>query len=335
MTQYAQPTVKVEELRLPGLDGMLPGGKVKGRNKVALEGSLLGKKMYSHIYKDTEGLLNDVSFSEADLKSFIYTKCDVELPFHWHKIVLGMYTGCLLELLTKRNRQDGKRTRFYINGNGSTFGYLFYRARDVDMLVVENFYGLGLCNDIGANSGHADIVIVNNIKSVCGCSGFGSDNGSIDMLYMTNIIGNLGSNVAEKKGNVGIAVLRNKKHGTGGLDYAAQDGGNAGVLIADNVEKSNFVAHRVAYDGGHASKLLVRNIKGHSIGHEANPDELICGDYQPVSFQKVMDEFKVDDVTELIVSLKGKTPKEISKILRKIDSIYYSLKPKLDKLMKK
>ncbi len=203
MTQYAQTAVKVEELRLPGLDGMLPGGKVKAREKVALDHLMEAADeitdKYAPIIKDIwhnasmydqDHLINacymdiydflrnkrlkHVQFDENTLSNLIYmksTKKNKKDDFSYKPNALGLYTGCLLQLLTERNRAAGLPTSFYFNGEGERFDYLFNHAKNVDEIIVDNFRGKQLCSYIASFGGNVNKIMLTN------CDGFYSNSG--------------------------------------------------------------------------------------------------------------------------------------------------------------
>ncbi len=282
MTQYAQPTqtaVKVEELRLPGIDGMLPGGEVKGRKKkpveYLVEGADIVLKKYrndydkgrSILYKRVEDLLKDVKFEVADLETFVDINIDYKADLY-EKAILGSYSGCLLELLTRRNRAEGKETKVYINGNWGRFDDLFYDAEQVDELVVENFKGNNICRNIGTgDNGRVNKLVVNNIDGIGTAENVGGWDGSAGLVVVANSWGKeVASNIGYNKGNVDCYVGVNN----GGPLSAHQAGGKNGyvgsMFIINHKPAASHLAIRIASEEGNAEFLMYVNNESHIIG---------------------------------------------------------------------
>ncbi|MFC1698251.1 hypothetical protein ACFL1H_08000, partial [Nanoarchaeota archaeon] len=147
-------------------------------------------------------ILNKIDYNNDDLKSFIYSKCNLykdEYP------VLGYFTGILLETLTERNKDN----HFYINGHGQRFDYLFYFTKYVDKLIIENFQGDFIGNYIGFK-GEVNLLIMNNIHGDDIAQGM-CNNGTFNTMFVTNS----GDNVfftytgLKCKGNI-FAAINNK-----------------------------------------------------------------------------------------------------------------------------
>jgi hypothetical protein len=106
----------------------------------------------SELDKHQDDIYTDVvteapAFDEKDLADYILAQCNHELNLDSSQ-TLGMYTGCLLELLTWINRSEGIKAHLHVNGRGNRFPYLFYMTRNADDVIVENFSGNGICEDI-------------------------------------------------------------------------------------------------------------------------------------------------------------------------------------------
>src|SRR3989338_5460343 len=167
-----------------------------------------GSKCYCDIYRRIEQELKGIDITEDELKGFIITNSNIEREL-FESIILGMYTGSLLQLFTERNRRQGKRTRFYINGDGSYFPFLFYCAKDIDDVFVDDFKGEGICSLVGSFGGKANNVIVrgegNHLTSYVGsvkgrvknvilldakgkdiATGIGVFNGDVDNVILLN-----------------------------------------------------------------------------------------------------------------------------------------------------
>ena len=101
------------------------------------------------IYKSIEEKIKDIDFNESDLKKHIPAVM-IESRMQEEKTLVGIYTGALLHILTKRNKKQNKRTFMHIDGKNQVFDYLFYQAKSFDTLVLTNLSGHCLCRGIAS-----------------------------------------------------------------------------------------------------------------------------------------------------------------------------------------
>lgn len=139
---------------------------------------------YEDIYQELKCReLKGIDFSKTDLQnlvlSFVNNNSD-----NYEAIILGLYTGNLLHMLTQRNKEQGKRTNIYINGYGNRFDYLFFYAKVGNNLIVENFKGNWICAFVGHREKRVNRVIG---KDIIGSNSFHSS--KIDHLVLINIDG--------------------------------------------------------------------------------------------------------------------------------------------------
>ncbi len=272
MMQYAQTAVKLEELRLPGLDGMLAGARVKSRDKTALEylievGNqvqelykkemedqiketyLEYQKMYSMVSKKLEKeLLNDIQFNEKDLVDLAVTNLN-GLEDKAADILFGIYTGCLLNLLTLRNMAEGKETVVHFDGKGGIYTHLFAYAKHVDTLILENVDGEDNACYVGAYGGRAKKVVIKNCSGGRIGSDIGSCKGRVDyFVAVDNSCRASFMDTAAYKGRAGLVLLVNNDSERVG-SRTAKGRGRADVVVAvDN--KDDMVLYSTAnYDG--------------------------------------------------------------------------------------
>ncbi|MBT5022602.1 hypothetical protein HOK51_07740 [Candidatus Woesearchaeota archaeon] len=98
------------------------------------------KYNYERIYqKVSENYLKTVSFSEKNLSDFIFANVNNDLS-NYQSGMLGLFTGCMLDMLFQKNKSKNQRTMFHINGQGNRFDNLFHASKFIDVLFVENFY---------------------------------------------------------------------------------------------------------------------------------------------------------------------------------------------------
>ncbi len=256
--KYAQTALKLEELRLPGLDGMLPGADVKARGSNEFERIVkVGNQVvdeyrhyiddlvecrcepldhvYDEIYERVEKeLLKDVDFNQKDMEDYIFMKANGDYEDD-ETLILGLYTGCLLHLLTLRNREKGEKTIVHLNGGEdfTAFDHLFYYAKHVDELVVENFFGDYLCANIASYGGKADYVALIRCGDYSVAEGI-AHAGEIKTLAVIDCIGDFNSNIVASNGKIGSAILVGNtlcREGSDGLGCSIANHGEAGLVM--------------------------------------------------------------------------------------------------------
>ncbi|MBW3018305.1 hypothetical protein KY325_04040, partial [Candidatus Woesearchaeota archaeon] len=189
--------------------------------------------------------LEKVKFTEEDLRSYILTKANTEETTGKVTGLLsamyGMYTSILLESLTNRNKEEGKRTRFYVNGQGSRFDMLFGFARKIDSLYVENFTSDGIGGMAGW-MGNINILIAKDIKGDALFGDLAEYKGKINLIIAKNIDGdalleidgNSPVNDSDEGCDIGLIIAENVK----GESCFKKIGrhGKVGMIIAKNIE---------------------------------------------------------------------------------------------------
>jgi hypothetical protein len=138
-----------------------------------------------------------VHFNEADLASFVYHNANNGKT---DPILFGLYTGCLLSLLTTRREEQRKDSRVHIDGKGERFDYLFYGAQFVDELFVENVRGDNVCGYVSSFQGQGRVLITKNIQGKRTAMNIASSDGELS-LYMA--INNSGNEIASWAGSDG------------------------------------------------------------------------------------------------------------------------------------
>ncbi len=286
---YAQPAVKLEDLRLPGLDGMLPGAKVKGRDRKQYEylvdaasvfmDRYKGNKeigeafpaigyghsiddLYPEMYKHVKNeLLQDVTFTKEDLDDFLFIQANNNYSDS-HSQVLGLYTGCLLELLTERYKAAGLPTSFYFNGDGNIFDYLFVFARNLDEVIVDNFKGDFICSRVASfRKAKANLLMIKDCEGEYIADYAGSCDGQIGLLVAANNQGDeVISNAASFNGEAGTIIAINNESDSSnvGSDIAASRGKFGFVIALDNRSK-NHVCLQTAHKGYDSGMVMLIN----------------------------------------------------------------------------
>jgi len=216
-------------------------------------------RLYSAMYDYVKNnFLRNVMFTEDDLRAFVITKAfskndesDKKIGlYNGHdvdktKIRPGMYSGCLLQLLTERNKKAGRNTKFYVNGQGLKFNFLFTYAKHIDEVIVDNFKGDCLCEGIASQNGSANSVAVINCKNA------DNENGSV---------GHIGAH----DGIVGSVIVLNHEGGYT-PDHAGTCGGYANSVVVVN-GSGKFIGSRSGAFGGNLGSSLILNNEGEDIG---------------------------------------------------------------------
>lgn len=212
------------------------------------------KGHYDELYirlKEIE--LKDISFTEDDLRGFIFSNVNTDITgmdiraSQW----LGIFTGCLLQLLNERNDKEGKRTSFYINGKGNKFDFLFLGAKKIHDVFVENFSGDYICSNIASHGGEADLVCGRNLKG----------------SHLLSSIGYL-DGIAKQ-------VIGLKLEGDYAFSGCGQIRGHVHQLITVELKGNYYFSHAGA-EKGHITQLVCVDINGksdlESIGNSERED---------------------------------------------------------------
>lgn len=252
---------------LNGLDGIEEARDVQRREKTTLDIMLkVGKEtvekyyqsmpniqgtdglnmmdqFYSTVYHDVEERLKEIAYNEHEISAFVLTKANSDEAYtleNEHKAqILGVYTSCIAQLLTEKNKAKGKRTCIYVNGKESKFDYLFWFAREVDTLVIENFNGNEICSYLGSFNGHAERVIARNL------------NGNKILNFTAYNHGNI-------KQVLGINM-------TGCNDIFSSICGNGGYaeqVVGVNLKTQFQVMRGIGFDNGKINQLIAKEISG-------------------------------------------------------------------------
>jgi len=222
-------------------------------------------EVYDQMYTELkEQLLKDVHFTDDDIKSYVMAKANNDNEWNESQ-ALGAYTGALLQLFTERNRLQGKPTVFYINGNGIRFDYLFFYAREIERLIVENFIGDNICRSIGISSnGFTNQVIGINITGNYVLASIGKLRGSIEQIIGVGIKGNGAlSSIGSDKGMVN-QVLGIDIDGCAALERVGTPGGRLNQVIGYGIKGDKALnSSGTAY--AHINQIIGVYIEGNQV----------------------------------------------------------------------
>jgi len=207
--------------------------------------------MYETLETD---LLKDIEYNTQDLVNLATTKADQNIETkEWE--IFGLYTGCLLDMLTLRNRAKEKETVLYFNGMGSSFKYLFSYATHVDTLILDNLDGEHNGCYLGAFGGDAKKVIIRNCSGKLHACNIGSNKGKVDYLIAVDNSCELSFiDTATCIGKAGLVLLVNNEATRVG-DRIADERGKADLVVAvDNKDKE--VLSQIAGNEGYVGFVV-------------------------------------------------------------------------------
>lgn len=305
--------------------------------KAGLQEACINHAVQHQFYlKLKDDLLKKTDFSENDLKGYILARTNFFEPESRKALLAGIYSGCLLQLLTERNNQKGKKTQLYVNGCGSRFDYLFAYAHKIDDVIIENFTGNNICDKLASHKGKANSVILKNITGLNICSEIAHDHGKIKQVMLLDSTGPaVLSGLGEDGGRINqvVAVRINGERALIGMaDHATVDQA-IGVAITGNsafYESASFgkisqliginICGEQALDwvgnDGKVSQLLYSNVPG--IGAYVAAQEIICEETMAADFTK---NKKITKAFELAKSMEDKDYPEIIAIAEQLYAI--------------
>jgi hypothetical protein len=193
-------------LALKKLHGIKPKG-VKTKRSSALEKlfeleSIFVNEVYfepsesfcsfgKHIYNlFNSQISNDFEISPSDLETYVCSRNNIaegsDESVKRAKAV-GTFSGVLLSLLNYQTNEKGKKSRLEIEGGGNHFDYLFKNSRGIDELIISNFSGTSICQNLERSAFDSDFLLIDNCKTdklegYCDSSMFNQ----LDLLVLTN-----------------------------------------------------------------------------------------------------------------------------------------------------
>ena len=295
------------------------------------------------MWENLQDELKDVDYNENDLENFIIARANLYNSFDPEQKILGAYAGFLLQLLTHRNKKQGKRTRFYINGEGNKFDYLFCSAQDIDELIVDNFRGTGICSHIINEESKANLVACLNIKGDYTLFKAGKNKGKINLLVCKNIKGSRVMQFAGTRGEINTIIAQNIE-GYEALDQVGEGNGHIGMILSDNIKggRALFGVDDKKYVGL-VIKKRINNIKLRLSGKELDMYRLarknariIKHTYKRKTLIERTETYKKENAEKIVSTLskkfsaepnlKTKVLNERKKIIREIFSLTEQMK---------
>lgn len=266
------------------------------------------ERMVKFVRKST---WNSKIITELSLKDFVNVNFDSSYCVD-EKIILGIFTGCLLTLLTEYNRREKKRTRVVIDGHGRGFDHLFSCARYVDELVLKNLKGSRICSNVASHNGKANAIVIDGVKGEEVLIEAGGLGGRIKGISLTNCSGDRNlSSIGFSAGQVGTIIAKNN---IGSLlcSGLAVNGGKAGsLIIADHVGEltgylmgiggkiENAIFLNLVWEAYHFDnkRFSVNNL---FTNHDSKLRLKEFGTYEKYFFLERMDSIKHKEIVEII-----------------------------------
>ncbi|MCX6710242.1 MAG: hypothetical protein NTV63_04825 [Candidatus Woesearchaeota archaeon] len=189
--------------------------------------------MYIHAFHEASEELEGVEYNERDLSDFITANSGIPMESD-EECALGVYSGILLDLLTRRRRKEGKKSVVKIEGAGKEFHYLFYYAKNFDEVYISNIEGDKICSRMGSHSGSGNFIVLNNVNGNFIADTVGYSSGKVNMVVINNSRGIMAGNSIAERGSAGLIVL-NSINAAGDIGCAIAKEGEAGTVILNNL----------------------------------------------------------------------------------------------------
>lgn len=166
-------------------------------------------------YADILESVKELEIDEEELTQIIHALGALAVEEEQKKVI-GLYSGALLEVLTQRQRERGEPTKFYMNGEGMRFDYLFANAQNIGDVTIDNFTGEYIGCAMLATQGTAGKIAIINCKGerIAWDTGY---RGTAEAIYIINCEGNLTGVYTAHQSQVKDLLFANNDCGKGGL----------------------------------------------------------------------------------------------------------------------
>src|SRR3989338_2429420 len=303
---------------------------------------------YTRLYLDVLQRTRDINFDEQDIASFVRAKASHDLVGKQAQ-VLGIYSGCLAQLLTERNALQGKRTIIHLDGHiGDNlndrfrFDYLFYFARVLDTVILENFNGEEILAYAGSFGGRADTLVCSGINGNYLLNFCGNYHGRLNKVIAINVAEceqTLSGCGAHSGQVLQIIEINIKGHST--LSSCATGNGYIDQIIGVGVDGIGTFLGILGV--GKIHQIIAVDINGNDTLKSMNfydeldqiiydniSDSVITSCKEHIDGKKVRETYKEDEaeriemVIGLVRSLKGKPYHEVLAIADELYALRYT-----------
>ncbi len=220
------------------------------------------QEKHDNIYLPLHASLSSAlpSYTEQDLQDLLLAKVNNDYNDK-ETIVLGIYTGVLLHVLTERGEQEEKPTVFTFDLNENEFHYLFYFAKRAGEVTVRKVKGDYTCSFIGSYGGQVEKLVIAQNTGDYAANGAGSYGGTIGTLLITQNNGDHAAQWAGSDGGKIGTLLITRNTGNDAAKWAGSDKGRIDTLLIDR-NKGNNAAFLAGIGGGTIGTLLINHNKG-------------------------------------------------------------------------
>ncbi|MBT5022821.1 hypothetical protein HOK51_08020 [Candidatus Woesearchaeota archaeon] len=215
--------------------------------------------------------VSELKFSEKNLIDFLKSR-DYKEHSKTETVIFGLYSGLLLNSLTKRNKQINKRT--IIQLNNLNYDYLFAYAKDIDTIILNNCKGEQILSGVGRDS-VVNNIIVNNFEGEHLMTDTAS-NGKANFVWVDGFKGNdLGYMLAVDGGSIDFMHVQNFDGTFLGLrfGFGNKENGFINVLSLKNILSGGDLMYML-----YAKRIFIDNMRPKSPQHyfkNITADELI------------------------------------------------------------
>ena len=213
--------------------------------------------LYNHLFhyieQEFQAKLFDHDFFEKYIQARDNSRKNDE------SLIRGMYLGILLEMYCDRTDEP-----IVIDGKNKVFHYLFYGAKKIKNLTLENISGDKILKLSGSAGKTAENISLRNVTGDEILFGLGSDNGIAKYITLNNIRGNKTlENAGSNKGSIKNMILNNIK-GDRTLTDAGRNGGSVSFMTLNKVEGRDTLWY-AGSDKGSIENITLHNTRGHNI----------------------------------------------------------------------
>lgn len=228
-------------------------------------------ELYQQMHAELAAPLTSIPLDKQLLQDFVLARADRDYGVMSEEArALGIFSGNLLHYLTLKNRAAGKETNIHINLHGSTFHYLFWFAKEVDEVFIENASGNSILEYAASYGGRVGLIRGQNLAAARHfAAAAGYERGNVGIVAVYNAEGDYIASRVGDSGGSADAVLLDTIDGTrAGEGVASQ--GTVDTVFITNVQ-GEYAGAYIAQLGGTARVVVLNDIRGDFTARENGP----------------------------------------------------------------
>lgn len=228
-------------------------------------------ELYQSMHAELTAPLASLSLDEQLLQEFVLARAGADYdPMSEEARALGIFSGNLLHYLTLKNRAAGKETKIHIDLHSSTFHYLFWFAKEVDEVFIENASGNSILEYAASYGGRVGLIRGQNLAAARHfAAAAGYERGNVGIVAVYNAEGDYIASRVGDSGGSADAVLLDTINGTRAGEGIASKGTVDTVFIT-NV-RGDYTSAYIAQLGGTARVVVLNDIRGDFTARENGP----------------------------------------------------------------